>query len=120
MPFGNATISFVAVTKSGAANDLGHQTKTEVPTTAAGCRHRTLSLKETVEVGFEIGTKIWKSTIPVGEYAAIIQAAVVAIKANEVIRVNGVSYQVIAGAREHSDLDSTPFKVTILSKEIHG
>ena len=111
---------FVDENTTGTPDELGNLALVETVTTAPGCRHRPLTMKETAELEFDIATEIWKSTIPVGEYAAAVRDAIFAVKANGLIRVDGEDYQIIGGVRHHPDMDGNPFKVTIISQQQHG
>lgn len=120
MPFGGQVVSFVSRVASGTPDELGVQTLTETTVVALGCRHRPLTFTETAEAQIDIATRPWRTTIPVGEYDAVLRAAVLAIKPDDVIRVDGVQYQIIGGIRHHVDMDGNPFKATIISQEQIG
>lgn len=121
MPFGNDTITFVRkIPGVGPADELGHIAPTELRVDAPNCRHRTLSLKETAETEFDVATELWKSTIPIGEYPEPLQQSLMATQPIDHIEVNGRSYQIIGGVRWHPDMDSRPFKVTIMSQKQTG
>ena len=116
MSFGNQTITFVAFSDTGTPGTLGTYPQSETLTAAAGCRHRTLSAKETAEYDIDVATVVWKSTIPVGEYSEPVRAAVLGAKADDEIRVGGQSFKIIGGPQDHEDFSSS-FKVTILSQK---
>lgn len=118
MPFGGQAITFVDLTvdKSGPADELGHYPINQSATVAPGCRHRPLTFKERVELDLDAATEWWRSTIPVFEYAAPLKAAVMTAKTNDVIQVDGVTYQIDGGVRTHPDMAGVPFKATIISK----
>lgn len=115
MSFGNQAITFVAFSDTGTRGALGTYPQAETLTVAPGCRHRTLSAKETAEYDIDVSTVVWKSTIPVGEYDEALRAAVLGAEANDEIRVDGVPYKIIGGPQDHQDF-ANPFKVTILSQ----
>lgn len=119
MPFGTDTIQIVSLAASGPPDELGMHTLVETVTAAPGCRHRPLTFRETAELNFNIATQPWKSTIPIGEYNAALQAKVRAIKSNDVIRVDGQDYQVVGGVRPFNDFE-LPFKATIISQIQRG
>lgn len=109
-------MTFVSLTETGVEDELGNFPLAETLTDAPGCRHRPLTFTETAELQFDIGTKPWKSTIPVNEYSASVRDAVLAAKNNDLIRVDGVEYQIIGGVRHHVDMDGSPFKATVISE----
>jgi hypothetical protein len=120
MPFGNQTISFVNRTTTGAPDELGNYPLAETTTDAPGCRHRPLTFSETAEFQMDIATQPYKTTIPIGEYSADLRELVLAIKPNDVIRVTGVEFQIIGGIRHHPNMDSSPFKATLISRRQVG
>jgi hypothetical protein len=116
MSFGNQTVTFVSYSDTGTMGALGTYQQAETLTVAPGCRHRTLSAKETAEYDVDVATVVWKTTVPVGEYSAPVRAAVLGAEANGEIRVDGESFKIIGGPRDHPDFVN-PFKVTILSQK---
>lgn len=109
MIFGGQTVTFVSYADSGVANALGTYTQAETTTDVKNCRHRPLAFKETAQYDVDVATEMWKTTAPPED-------AVLAARANDVIRVDGVTYQIIGGPRHHRDMDGSPYKVTIISK----
>lgn len=109
MRFGGQTVTFVALTDTGTPGPLGTYPQAETLTPVEGCRHRPLSAKETAEYDIDVSTVVWKTTAPP-------DGAVLSAAADDVIRVDGVTYQIIAGPQHHVDMDGSPFKVTILSQ----
>lgn len=107
--FGGQTITFVAYSDTGSLGALGTYAQAETLTAVTGCRHRPLSASETAEYDIDVATVVWKSTCPP-------DAAVLAAKSDDEIRVDGVGYKIIAGPRHHVDMGGSPFKVTILSQ----
>jgi hypothetical protein len=120
MSFGGQTITFVSFTDSGTPGALGTYTQVETTTSVTGCRHRPLAFEETAEYDVDIATELWRTTIPVGEYSPELRAVVLAVKANDEIRVDGVSYKIIGGIRHHVDMAGNPFKATIISQRQTG
>ncbi len=120
MSFGGQTITFVSYTDSGTAGALGTYQQTETLTAATGCRHRPLTFAETAEYDVDISTELWKSTIPVGEYSVTLRSAILAAKANDEIRVDGIKYKIIGGVKHHVDMDGQPYKATVISKRHEG
>lgn len=120
MSFGGQTVTFVSYTDTGTPGALGTYQQTETLTSAPGCRHRPLTFNETAEFDVDIATEMWRTTIPVGEYSPELRAAVLAVKANDAIRVDGVQYKIMGGIRHHVDMDGSPFKATLISKKQIG
>jgi hypothetical protein len=111
--FGNTTVGFVTITTSGEPDEFGVRPETETIVEVAGCRHRPLSASEASEVGVEISTQVWKTTAPPS-------AAAIAAESTGRLTVDGDTFQIIGGAQPFTDMDSRPFKVTILSKKQEG
>jgi hypothetical protein len=120
MIFGDQTIRFTHLEKSGASDELGNFDLVPVNHDATNCRHRPMTFAETAELEFDIATEYWRSTIPVHIYDDTLRAAVMDAKANDKITVNGVKYQIIGGPRTHPDAAGNPFKTTIISKKATG
>lgn len=120
MPYGGQTITFMFFEESGLADELGHYGLDVTSVDAPGCRHRPLTFTETAEYQLDIATEAWRSTIPVGEYSEDLRSAVLSAKADGVIRVDDVDYQIIGGIRHHVDMDGSPFKATIISQKQIG
>ncbi len=117
MPFGGHTISLTALIEDGVPDKLGIEGVEEDTDIAYGCRHRPLTFQETVNLGYDIATEMWRSTIPIAEYDATLQAKLLALKPQDIIYVNGQKYQIQGGVRPHADMAGNPFKVTIISKK---
>lgn len=120
MSFGNDVIVFKHLQKSGTADEDGNFQMTTVLTSAPGCRHRPLSFQEQADLGYDVETEMWKSTVPLLAYDNTVRGIVMGAKGNDVINVNGKDYQIIGGVRPHGDMDSVPFKMTIISKYQSG
>jgi hypothetical protein len=120
MPFGGSVITFYSMSETdGSADALGHLEVVSTITPAPGCRHRPLPYKEVVELGLDLATEWWRSTLPLVEYGAALRSAVMGAKARDVISVDGVEYQIDGGIRSHPAMDGSPFKATIISKKYH-
>lgn len=119
MPFGVDTVTIVDLEKTGTADELGNFALAEKLTNAPGCRHRPLTFTETAELEFDIGTELWRSTLPLTEFSTSVRNKVMAAKVNDVIRVDGNDYQIVGGIRVFKD-ENGPFKATIISKKHIG
>jgi hypothetical protein len=117
--FGNQTVQLVDYEPTGEPNELGEYPTTETVTSAPGCHHRPLNFQEKVDLNFDVATEMWKTTIPLHAYDGTLQAKVTGLESNDVIRVDGIEYQVVGGVRPFNDL-TAPFKATIVSKRQPG
>lgn len=116
MSFGDTTVTFVARTATGSAGRLGTKAKNPLSVDAPGCRHRPLRASEKPEWLTNVSTQVWKTTVPIGEYApVVVDTIMAAAKANSVIRVDGVEYQIVGGGQPFDDM-SALFKLTVLSQ----
>lgn len=113
MSFGGQTVTFVTVTEDTNNRDrYGNPALVRAEVDVAGCHFRPLSAKETLGLG-DIATDPWKCTAP--PVAAALGATV-----NSEVKHNGITYQVIAGARPYSDFSDSVFKVTIICQRQVG
>ncbi len=116
MSFGSQTVTFVALTDTGSADELGVKPQSESTVDAPGCRHRPLKADETPAWVTDISTQVWKTTVPIGEYSpSLVTSILAAAKSTSVLRVNGVTYQIVGGAQPFQDF-TNPFKMTIHSQ----
>lgn len=113
MNFGGQTVTFVSYTPTGVTSALGTRQKAETLTEVPGCHHRPLTFTETPEHETNVSTETWKTTAPP-------TPVVLAAKAGDVIRVNGVTFHIIGGPQPHTDLSGHPFKVTLTSRRQTG
>lgn len=118
--FGTAVITLTHYDKTGTPDELGGYTLTPVTVEAPGCRHRPLNFTEAAELGFDIATLPWKSTIPIYLYDDATIAALLALLPQDVIVVDGQEYQIVGGVRPFDDLEGRPFKATIVSQKQIG
>jgi hypothetical protein len=109
MTFGAQTVTFIALTGTGVYDELGVEVKTPTPVDVKGCLHRPLSAAETPVWVTDLATQIWKTTAPA-------DAAAVAAKATGELRVNGVTYEIVGGAKPYNDFSGNVHHVTVLSK----
>lgn len=116
MAFGGQSLVFTAIDYAGPTDSMGEQQQVDNTFIAPGCRHRPLTFKEMVELGYTVAEERWRSTIPLFEYGPALLAQVLATQHDDVITVDGVEYQVEGGIRPHPDLRGRPFKATIISK----
>ena len=119
MPFGHHTISLVSYVDAALPGELGTYPQVELLTDMPGCRHRPLTFQETAELQFDVGTELWKSTVPIGEYSPTLRAALFAARPDSRIRVGANQYSIIGGVECFDDF-SAPFKATIYSKKHIG
>lgn len=119
MPFGPDVVTLVTHVDSATVGDLGTYTQEEVTVELTGCHHRPMTFTETAELEFNVGTEVWKTTVPIREYTESVRAALLAGKPNDTLRVNGREYNVVTGVRAHNDF-SGPFKATIISEKYTG
>jgi hypothetical protein len=115
MSFGPDVVTFVSYSDSGAPGGLGTYTQVETLTSAPGCRHRPLTYAETVEIGYDVATELWKTTVPIGEYSAELRGKIVAMQSDDAIRVDGKQYLIVGGVQPFKDFTGW-FKATIVSK----
>lgn len=115
MSFGVDTVTFVSFSDSATPGELGTYPQTETLTSAPGCRHRPLTFQEIHELGFDVATEVWKTTVPIGEYSNALRVQIMAMQPDDVIRVEGVEYQIIGGVRPFKDFTGW-FKATIFSR----
>ena len=120
MPFGNQVITFLFFEETGLADELGNYGLSVTSVDAPGCRFRPLTFAETAESQLDIATQPWRGTIPVGEYSQELRDTILAVQPDDVIRVDGVDYQIIGGIRHHVDMGGEPFKATIISHRQMG
>lgn len=119
MPFGHKVVTLVLLSDGPTKGDLGTYEQVETPTDAPGCRHRPLTFKETAELQFDVATEIWKTTLPIGEYSQSLRTAILALRHDDVIRVDGAEYSMIGPVAPYDDFTG-PFKATIYSKKHAG
>ena len=116
IPFGPDLVTFVSYSDAATPGELGTYPQVETLTEAPGCHHRPLTYKEAVELGYDVATKMWKTTIPIGEYSADLLQKIVASKPDDTIRVDGIQYQIVGGVQPFKDFTGW-FKATIVSKK---
>jgi hypothetical protein len=108
--FGNDTVYFVTVTEDTNNRDrYGKPEKIRTETAVTGCHFRPLTAKEKIELG-DIVTDPYKCTAPPVSTA-------MNANAKDELKFDGVTYQVVGGARPFRDL-SGPFKVTLICERI--
>lgn len=113
MRFGRQSVIIVTVTTNPSVRDrYNKSTEVRTETTVTGCRFRPLSAKEKIELG-DIVTDPWKCTAP--PVAAAINA-----KAVDEMKVDGITYKIIGGARPFKDQAGRDWKVTIIGERMLG
>ncbi|MCF6387308.1 hypothetical protein L2K20_10015 [Mycobacterium sp. MBM] len=85
------------------------RTETDVP----GCRFRPLPASETAKDGAQVVRDQWKATCPP-------LPAVLAAKARDEVKVDGVTLQIVGGPRVFDDLAGRPYKVTVICERVAG
>lgn len=113
MIFGGQTVTFVSYKDTGSPGALGTYVQAETAVDVPGCRHRPLPFSETPEGDTDIATEQWQTTAPP-------VPAVLAAKANGVLRGDGVEYRIIGGPRVFTDRYGQPYKVTVFSRRMSG
>ena len=116
MRFGPDVVTFVSYSDSNTPGELGTYSQVETLTEAPNCRHRPLSYQEAVELGYDVATELWKTTIPIGEYSDAQRQQIVAAKSDDAIRVDGTQYRIIGGVMPFKDFTGW-FKATVISKK---
>jgi len=117
--FGGHTVTLLIRTATGGRDRLGVQQATETTMHAPGCHHRTLTGREVESFAAAPATAVWKTTIPVVAYDEPLRAAVLGLKPSDAIAVGGQELEVTQ-VRIHSDMDGSPYKVTVISKVDRG
>jgi len=120
MRFGNQTITFKHLQKVGDPDEYGNYQMEEVETAAPFCRHRPLAFSEVVDLGLDVATEWWKSTVPVHEYNDTVRGVVMSAAAIDIIACDGQDYQIFGGVRTHPGAHGDPFKTTIISQKHVG
>jgi hypothetical protein len=107
--FGPKTVTFVTLTETGVPDAAGVMTLTPTLVDVEGCMHYPLSASETPVWLTDIGTQIWNTIAPP-------EAAAIAAKTKGQLKVDGVTYEIVAGAQPLTDFSPDVFVVQILSK----
>lgn len=108
MSFGGQTVTFVTIT-DGTKDRLGIPAQVRTPVDVPGCRFRPLTAEEAVALT-DVATEVWKCTAPP-------VAAVLAAKAIDEVKHNGITYQVVGAVKPYNDLSDAVFKVTVMCKK---
>jgi hypothetical protein len=116
MPFGPDVVTFVSYSDADAPGELGTYPQVETLTIAPNCHHRPLTYREAVELGYDVATEMWKTTIPIGEYDDALREKIMAAQPDDAIRVDGKQYQIVGGVQPYKDF-TTWFKATLISKK---
>ena len=116
MSFGVDTVIFVSYSDADTPGELGTYPQVETLTSAPGCRHRPLTYNETIELGYDVATEMWKTTIPIGEYSDALRQQIVSVKNDDTIRVDGAQYQIVGGVMPFKDFTGW-FKATVISRK---
>lgn len=116
MSFGVDTVIFVSYSDADTPGELGTYAQVETLTAAPNCRHRPLTYNETYELGYDVATAMWKTTIPIGEYDDALRQRVISAKNDDTIRVDGTQYQIVGGVMPFKDFTGW-FKATVISRK---
>jgi hypothetical protein len=116
MPFGPDVVIFVSYSDSGTPGELGTYPQVETLIEAPNCHHRPLTYQEAVELGYDVATEMWKTTIPIGEYSDALRQQIFAAQNDDAIRVDGTQYRIVGGVMPFKDFTSW-FKATVISKK---
>lgn len=120
--FGGQTITIVSRSQTS-VDALGAAVMAETTTDIPGCRHRPLvpiesggggqaRAEKITEVGIGVASSWWKSTVPISPSNSF---AILALKPNDEINVNGIRYVIVSGLHVFDDFYGNPFKATIVS-----
>lgn len=116
MPFGPDVVTFVQYSDADTPGELGTYPQVETLTDAPNCHHRPLTYKEAVELGYDVATEMWKTTIPIGEYSDELRQKIMAAQPDDAIRVDGTQYWIVGGVQPFKDFTGW-FKATVISKK---
>lgn len=116
MPFGPDTVTFVSYSDAATPGELGTYPQVETLTNAPHCHHRPLTYQETLELGYDVATEMWKTTIPIGEYSDALRQQIVSAQNDDAIRVDGTQYRIVGGVMPFKDFTGW-FKATVISKK---
>ena len=106
MSFGSSTVTFVKITEDTSTRDrYGNPAQVTTQTDVKGCLFRPEKFKEDSPIATQEVAQTWKCTAP--PVAAAMNAS-----ATDAMIVDGVTYQVVAGAEVFNDFTG-PYKVTI-------
>lgn len=116
MPFGPDTVIFVSYSDGATPGELGTYPQVETLTSAPNCHHRPLTYNEAAELGYDVATEMWKTTIPIGEYSDALRQQIVSAKPDDTIRVDGMQYRIVGGVMPFKDFTGW-FKATVISRK---
>ena len=109
-------MTFVSYSDADTPGELGTYPQVETLTDAPHCHHRPLTYQETIQLGYDVTTEMWKTTIPIGEYPDALRQKVMAAKPDDAIRVDGTQYLIVGGTQPFKDFTGW-FKATLISKK---
>jgi hypothetical protein len=116
MSFGPDVVTFVSYSDAATPGGLGTYAQVETLIEAPNCHHRPLTYNEVVELGYDVATAMWKTTIPIGEYSDALRQQIVAVQNDDSIRVDGTQYRIVGGVMPFKDFTGW-FKATVISKK---
>lgn len=109
-------MTFVSYTDAATPGQLGTYQQIETLTDAPNCHHRPLTYKESIELGYDVATELWKTTIPIGEYTDALRQKIMDAQPDDAIRVDGRQYLIVGGVQPYKDFTGW-FKATVISKK---
>jgi hypothetical protein len=116
MSFGTDLVTFVSYSDAATPGQLGTYPQVETLIEAPNCRHRPMTSKEAVELGYDVSTEMWKTTIPICDYSDALRQQIVAVQNDDAIRVDGTQYRIIGSVMPFKDFTGW-FKATVISKK---
>lgn len=103
----------ISRSQTGTTGALGTHGMVETESEVRGCRHRPLNFSEKPPFDTDVATEVWKTTAPP-------KPAVLSAKSTDLLRVDGVVYQILGGVLPFTGLDGRVEKVTVYSQRKAG
>lgn len=113
MTFGGNTVVVVTVSDHPTDKDrYNHPLEVRTEVSVKGCRWRPLTFQELTQLG-DISTERWRLTAPP-------VPAILNLSADDEVKVDGETFQVIGGPRTHPDMGGNPYKTTVICEKRTG
>jgi hypothetical protein len=106
--FGDQIVIFVTL-NDGPKDRYGIPSVVRTEVSVTNCRFRPFSAEETVTLT-DLATEMWKCTAPP-------DPAVLAAKAIDEMKHNGITYQIVGGIKPYCDATDLVYKVTVFGKK---